>query len=229
MVISMGGAMNKRSACYRILVLSVVFSLGAAIPWGSFAQTSKGIELYNSWQYLDAEKVFREALKANPSDFPARYYLGLSLLLQEKYSEALDSFLKVQQGLARADQITRPTVPNGYQIEIALARARLGLKQYPEAWKDLESARMENGKDSEVYVYRGVYYLQQEKIKEAIKELDKAISLNGKAAYAYYYAGLAYYRAGNAERTVELLKTFLSLAPYAPEAPKAKELVDKLC
>ncbi len=221
--------MNKRSAGYRILVLSVVFSLGAAVLPQIFAQTNKGIELYNSWQFVEAEKALREALKANPSDFPARYYLGLSILLQEKYGEALDIFLKIKQGLDRAEQRARPAVPDDYQIEVALARARLGVKQYPEAWKNLESARIENGKSSEVYVYRGVYYLQQEKIKEAMKELDKAISLDAKNAYAYYYMGLAYFRSGNPEKAVEMLKTFLNLAPYAPEAPKAKELVDKLC
>ena len=110
-----------------------------------------------------------------------------------------------------------------------MARARLGLKQYDEAWKNLESARIENGKSSDVYVYRGVYYYQQEKLPEAIKELEKAISLDKKNPYAYYYEGLSYYKMSVPDKAVSALKMFLQLYPNAPEAAKAKEIVDKLC
>jgi tetratricopeptide (TPR) repeat protein len=41
-------------------------------------------------------------------------------------------------------------------------------------------------------MYRGVYYLQQEKLPEAIKELEKAMNLDEQNAYAHYYAGHAY-------------------------------------
>jgi tetratricopeptide (TPR) repeat protein len=210
-------------------MLSVVFSWATVIPHGSFAQTKKGIELYNSWQYKEAEKVLRAALKADPSDTLTNYYLGLSVLVQENYKEALEIFLKVKQSQDRADQWTRPPVPNEYQTQMGLARARIGLHQYAEAWKNLESARIEDGRSSEVFTYRGLYYLQQEKYPEAIKELEKAISLDNKNPYAFYYAGLAYYGSGNPQKAVDALKTFLSLAPDAPEAAKAKELHDKLC
>jgi tetratricopeptide (TPR) repeat protein len=221
--------MNKRRAYCCILVLSVVFSLAAVVPRQALAQTKKGIELYDSWQYREAESVLREALKADPSDVAARYYLGLCMLLQEKYGDALDVFLKVKQSQDRADQRTRPSVPNEYQIQLALARARLGLKQYADAWKNLESARIKDGNSSDVYVYRGVFYLQQEKNPEAIKELQKAIRLDEKNGYAYYYEGLAYFHSGQADKAVSALKTFLQLAPYAPEAAKAKKIIDQLC
>jgi len=221
--------MTARKAYRRILVLSVVFSLMAVIPQWSLAQTNRGIELYNSWQFKEAENVLRTAVKADPSDTLANYYLGLSVIVQENYREGLEIFLKVKQSQDRADQRTRPPVPSEYQTQMGLARARIGLKQYADAWKNLESARIEDGRSSEVFTYRGVYYLEQEKFKEAIKELEKAISLDKKNPYAFYYAGLAYYRSGNPQKAVDALKTFLSLAPDAPEAPKAKELVDKLC
>jgi len=221
--------MNRRRAGFRILVLSFVLSLMAVIPQQVFPQTKKGIDLYTSGQFREAEMVLREALKADPSDTPANYYFGLSMLMQEKYNDALQVFLKVKQSQDRADQWTRPAVPSEYQIQLALARARLALNQYPEAWKNLESARIEDNRSSDVYVYRGVYYDQQEKHQEAIAELEKAISLDPQNAYAHYYAGLAYYHAGQAEKAVNALKTFLKLDPDAPEAPKAKRLIDQLC
>jgi tetratricopeptide (TPR) repeat protein len=221
--------MNKNKQCHKILALFLFLSLVAVIPRQIFAQVEKGIELYNSSKYQEAEKVLREALKAAPRNAQANYYLGLSVLQQQKYGDALDIFLKVKDDQDKAEQMARSPIPNEYQIQMALARARLGLKQYSEAWKNLESAGIEEPSSSEVYEYRGVYYLNQEKNQEAIKELEKAISLDAQNAYAYYYVGLAYYRSGNGEKAVEALKIFLKLAPYAPEVAEAKSIIDKLC
>ena len=73
-------------------------------------------------------------------------------------------------------------------------------------------------------MYRGVYYLRQEKHEEAVKDLEKAISLDKNNAYAYYYAGLAYYAMGNGKKAAEDLGTFIQMAPNAPEVEKAKEI-----
>lgn len=221
--------MIKQPAFCIILVLSVVFSMMAVMTQPIFAQTNKGIELYNSWEFQQAEQVFREALKSDPKDVQASYYLGLSILMQEKYGEALEVFLKVKDAQDKASQASRSAVPDEHQIQIALAQARLGLKQYDEAWKNLEFAKKEHADSVDTHVYRGVYYLYKEDVKKAIKELDKAISLDEHNAYAHYYAGHAYLRSGNPAKAVEMLKIFLQLAPDAPEAVKAKALIDALC
>lgn len=204
--------------------LSFVFLWMAVMPGPVFAQTEKGIELYHSWQYQEAEKVLRDALQANPQDDQASYYLGLSILLEQKYSEALDIFLKLED-----ERRSQTTVPDRFQIQIALARAHLGLKEYPEAWKNLEAAKKDNAYSPDVYVYRGVYYLQQNKEKKAIKELEMAIGLDEENAYAHYYAGHAYLRSGNPARAVDMFKAFIQLAPQAPEAAKANALIAALC
>jgi tetratricopeptide (TPR) repeat protein len=221
--------MNKRWKCFDLLVSTILFSLMLTLSPQVIAQTDKGIELFNSGKYHNAEGALREALKSNPSDATANYYLGLSVLLQNRYKEAFDIFSKVKDAQSKADQRSRSSVPSAFQIQIALARAQLGLKQYDEAWKHLESARTQNPSSSEVYLYRGIYYLQQEKTSEAINELEKAISLDAKNAYAYYFAGVANYRGGHSERAVELLKIFLKLKPDAPEATDAKWIIDQLC
>jgi tetratricopeptide (TPR) repeat protein len=218
--------MNKSKAFLGILV---VCSLVVVVSQSVFGQMKKGSELYSIGEFQKAEKVFREVLKANPSDLQANYYLGLSVLFQDKHNEALDIFLKVKQSRDKVDQRTRPAFPNECQIQIALARTRLELKQYDEAWKNLESARKEDANASDVYVYRGAYYLERDKNKEALKELEKAISLDAKNAYAFYYQGLAYQRTGEAEKAVHALKTFIELAPFAPEYDKAKGIITSLC
>jgi tetratricopeptide (TPR) repeat protein len=193
-----------------------------------FGQVDKGVGLLNSGEYDRAESVLRKAMKSEPNT-TTQYYLGMSLLLQEKYGAALTVFNAAKSERAKASQSSRPAVPSEYQISIALARAYLGLKQYDRAWSNLESARIEDANSSEAFMYRGVYFLQQKKFKEAIADLDKAISLDPKNAYAYYYIGDAYFDTGKPDKTVEAFKMFLQLAPDAPEAPKVRARVTALC
>jgi tetratricopeptide (TPR) repeat protein len=210
-----------------MLVVSAVISLIAALPLQSFAQAERGIELYNSGNFEEAEKALRQVLiKANSAITPANYYLGLSILGQKRYEEALDIFLEVKKSQDKTDQQVRPAVPSEYQIQLALGRARLGLGQFDEAWRNLEAARTEDGSASDVYVYRGVFYLEQKKYDKAIESLEKAISLDDQNAYAYYYAGMAYYRSGNGKKAAEDLKTFIKLAPDAPEVDQARETIN---
>jgi tetratricopeptide (TPR) repeat protein len=221
--------MNKKTTFCFILVIAVVLSVVVIATQPLRAQASKGIELYNSWQFQEAEKVLREGLKSNPRDAQAGYYLGLSVLMQDKHSEALDILLKVKEDQDKADRQSRSPVPDEYQIQLALARARLELKQNEEAWKNLEAAKKVNADAADVYVYRGLYYLNLQNAQKAVKELEKAMNLDGNNAYAHYFAGQAYIRLGNPAKAVEVLKEFLQLAPSAPEAEKAKALVSALC
>lgn len=219
---------KKRGTFCVALAAALALAAAALMPVPVCGQTEKGVELYNSWEYLEAEKVLREAVQKNPQDVKANYYLGLSLLLQQKHGEALDLLLKAKEARVKGGRGPADT-PGECQIEIALARAHLGLQQYREAWKNLEAAGKLDSRNADVYVYRGVYYHQQGKEKDAIKELEKAIRLDDHNVYAHYYAGHVYLRLGNPARAVDMFRTFLTLAPNAPEAPKAKVLIDALC
>lgn len=221
--------MAKRNGFCIMATLAVVFAWIVAAPPEISAQTSKGIELFNAWQFKDAEAALREAAKADPGDIAAGYYLGLAVLLQDKHDEALKILLKAKETFDKSGQQARSGAPDEFQILIALARAHLELKQFPDAWKRLEAAEKIHKDAADVHVYKGFYYLQQENPKQALKELDKAMNLDARNAYAYYYAGHANLRQGQPAKAVELFKEFLQLAPLAPEAVKAKALIDALC
>jgi tetratricopeptide (TPR) repeat protein len=193
------------------------------------AQTSKGIEIYNAWDFKGAEPILRDSVKANAADLEAAYYLGLAVLLQDKHAEALDILLKVKEAMDKTAGQGKSSVPDEYQIQLALARTRLELKQNEEAWKNLEAASKNHADTADIHVFRGVYYLNLEKTNNAIKELEKAMNMDESNAYAHYYAGHAYIRSGNPAKAVEVFKQFIQLAPAAPEIEKAKALVSALC
>ena len=138
-------------------------------------------------------------------------------------------FQKVNADRGKANPQARSSMPDEYQIQIALARTNLGLGKLDDAWKNLKTAGSLNAGLPDAYVYRGAYYIQKNDNKKAIDELERAISLDEKNVYAHYYAGHAYLRSGNPARAVEMFKIFISLAPGAPEVPKAQALVDALC
>ena len=221
--------MNRSITLCKILAFSAVVLLISGISLQVLAQTEKGIELYNSWEFNKAEEALRAVLKNHPDDVQAGYYLGLSLLMQEKYQEALNAFQNVKAPVEKATSSGEAGIPDKGQMEIALTRTYLGLKKYPEVWECLEAAEKANANPADIHTFRGAYYLERNDVDNAAKELEKAIELDSLNAYAYYYAGYAHLRLGNPARAVDMFEMFLRLAPYAPEAGKAKFLIDSLC
>lgn len=62
-----------------------------------YAQTEKGIELFNAYEFSKAEQVLRDNLKSDPGNIEAGYYLGLSLYMQKKYEDALNVFKGIKE------------------------------------------------------------------------------------------------------------------------------------
>jgi superkiller protein 3 len=207
----------------------MVLCLSVSMPKQAFAQADEGIKLYNAGDYVKAESKLRMQLMAQPGNTEARYYLGLSLLYQGKFAEALKELKTVKSEHEKSGQRSATAVPSAYQIDLALAKSHLGLGQFEEAWPELESARMEDPESSDVYLYSGIYYYKQKKYPQAIEALEKSISLDPQNAYAYYYVGMAYHETENVQKMLDSLKMFLQLAPDSPEAPEVKKLHDAFC
>ena len=221
--------MDESTKLCKILVLSFVVMLIGGISLQVMAQTEKGIELFNSWEYENAEKTLQKALINEPTDVQARYYLGLSMLMQGKYQEALDILQKAKTSVDEAAASGKTGFPNKGQMEIALAQSYLGLKRIPEMLESLEAAEKAKANPVDILTFRGAYYLEENRVEEAAQVLEKAIELDSQNAYTYYYAGFAHLRQGNPAKAVQLFQMFLKLSPYAPEAEKTRFLVDSLC
>lgn len=199
-------------------VLTVILFFQASL----YAQTEKGIELFNAYEFGKAEQLFRDLLKSDPGNTEAGYYLGLSLYMQKRYEDALAVFKGIKDA--------KKEIPhNNGRLEIMMTRICLELKKYPEALKSLEDAKAAKADPADIHVCQGGYYLETGDPKKAIAELKEAIKIDPDNAYAYFYAGYAYVRLGLPSDGEKALKKFLELAPYAPEAENVKILVDALC
>lgn len=221
--------MDKSTKLHKILMFSVVVMFIGGMSLQIMAQTEKGIALYNSWEYEKAEEALHKVLKEEPADVQAGYYLGLSLLMQGKYQEALDILLKAKASVDEAVASGKTKLPDKGQLEIALTQTYLGLKRIPEVLESLEAAEKVKANPVDIHTFRGAYYLEKNNVKEAAQELEKAIELDSQNPYTYYYTGFAHLRQGNPAKAVQMFQVFLTLSPYAPEAEKTKFLVDSLC
>jgi tetratricopeptide (TPR) repeat protein len=208
----------KENKWLLFIVLTSILFLQVSVS----AQTEKGKEYFNNYEFAKAEQVFRDALKTDPGNSEAGYYLGLSLYMQKRYEDALVVFKGIKDG--------KKEIPNNDgRLEILITRICLELKKYPEALKSLEEAKAAKADEADIHVYQGAYYFETNEPQKALKELEEAIKINPENAYAYYYAGFAYVRLGHPADAEKALKRFLELAPYAPETEKVKMLVDVLC
>ena len=132
--------MNKSTYISRFIVVSVVFALISGISLYAVAATEDGILSYNIGEFHKAEALFREVLKGNADDIQAGYYLGMTLLMEEKFKEALGIFQNLEDNINNKAVIKDTDVPTRGQVEIGLVRSYLGLKQYSDALKSIHAA-----------------------------------------------------------------------------------------
>jgi tetratricopeptide (TPR) repeat protein len=202
----------RRGFLSCFIVASSAFALATAT--GQAADLNAGQRLYRSKDYQGAEKVLREVVTAEPDNLEANYYLGMTLLELEKYSESEPFLQKAADGKPEA--------------RAGLGRAFMMQDKFDEATSQLDAAQKDLPDSSAVYQYRGMILLKQEKYGEAEEQLVKAVELDPKNAYAHYYLGMTDSRLKKTDRMVKEFQLFLQLAPKAPEAAKVKSLLRSL-
>ena len=215
--------MNKSVILKKCLLFAATFILIAGVQHSVMGQTEKGMALFNALEFKGAEDAFRGAVADDPENIEAGYYLGLSLLMQGKYEEASNALEKVKAS-------GKDRIPDKGQLDIALTHIYLELDKFPEALKSLDGAEKAKANPADIHAFRGACYLEKDNdAQKGLEELEKALGMDPENAYAYYYSGYAHVRLGHPAKAVQMLRRFLELAPYAPEAEKAKILIDALC
>jgi len=178
------------------------------------ADLQRGIALYNTQKYAEAEQVLTQAVQAEDGNAQAHEYLGLVYLSVGKLDQASAELL-------RADELS----PSSDSVKIGLARLYIESKQFDKAEEFLKNAQQINGENPDIPLYSGALKVAQRDFQGAISDLNQAIARKSDNAYAHYYAGLAYNALKRPDKMVESFQTFLKLAPNAPEADRVRSLL----
>jgi tetratricopeptide (TPR) repeat protein len=156
----------------------------------------------------EAMREFRRVVDLRETDAQARFYIGLALMRQGKWSDAADAFrLCVAQPGARASALHN----------LAYALERLG--RYDEAQAALDEAMKRGGaKDPRIQTSLGVVALRSGDVIAADAALQVARPLFGTrppTAAWYHYAALTAALLGDLERALGLLTEGIGAHPHA--------------
>jgi tetratricopeptide (TPR) repeat protein len=168
----------------------------------------QAIERYKRADYAAAESDLRKAVDAKADDAKANLYLGLSLLSQEKNSEA-EPFLK------KADQIE------------STGETKAALARYFAEQKDLGQAEsmLADASGPEASYARGLVAFNKKEYESAASEMESFLESHPKHAYAHYYAGMAYNGLRRPDKMLTHLEMFLRLKPNSREARAVRAIL----
>ena len=166
-----------------------------------------GMAFYRTSMFDDALREFEIVLKAKPEDLSARFYVGLILLRQAKWNEAIDAYQEATR---------RDGARAGAFYNLAIALERVG--RYGEALTALQDAtKRGGGSDPRIQTSIGIVSLMMGDVISAERALTGAKPLwNGKPSVAWYhYAALAAALGGDADRAKQLLQEGITHHPHA--------------
>jgi tetratricopeptide (TPR) repeat protein len=200
-------------ALYGLVTAGLVHRVGRnsrmnlqAIPEGKTEEhRNLGIAFYRTGMLDEAMREFRHVLDVNADDGPARFYIGLVLLRQGKWTEAID---------ALQDAAHRPGAKAATFHNLAIALERVG--KYGEALSALQDAsKRGGGKDPRIQTSIGIVSLMTGDLQAADRGLAAARPLwDKKPAVAWFhYASLTAALLGDLPRAQTLLQEGLAAHP----------------
>ena len=188
---------------------------------GASTFVERGWSLIAAGDYGAAEAALAKALELSPGEPQAESLLGWSMMLNEKYDDALLAFQKV---LMREPANALARVNLGY---VCLRKGLLG-----EAVEHLSRAiRLDNDRRATMYAnfYLGLVYVERGMLDEAQAFFKKAISLGPNLLQAQFELGRAYWRAGRRDDALAAWRAGRAankLNPWGKRCGEALETVE---
>jgi predicted O-linked N-acetylglucosamine transferase (SPINDLY family) len=205
------------------------------------ALCNQALELHRRGALDDAERLYRQALAADPSAFAPRHYLGVLKLQQGHTGEALELIagaLKIQPDSAEArinygnalklvgrnedalEQFARVqmqySAPASAPYNRAILLAALG--RLDEALAGYDEAITIRPDFFEALYERALLLLHMERLEEALAALERTLVLRPRDAETLNSRGVALHGLGRFEEALSSIEQALVLAPNSAEA-----------
>jgi tetratricopeptide (TPR) repeat protein len=167
-----------------------------------------GVAFYKTGMLDEAMREFRRVTELRDADAQARFFIGLALMRQGKWSAAVDAFHTC---------CAQPGAQAASFHNLACALERLG--RYDEAQQALDDAMRRGGaKDARMQTSLGVVALRSGDVASADGALQLARPLFANkppTAAWFHYSALTAALLGDLERALELLTEAVGLHPHA--------------
>jgi len=173
------------------------------------------INLYQSQNFILAEQKATIILKNNPKIAFLYNLLGLILVGQTKYSDAIKCY---QKGIE--------IEPNNAMIYNNLGSVYKSKKNYTLAENYYNQSIKLDNKISETHNNIGNLYIELNKFDDAINSFKKAININSKFYIAYYNLGILHKSLGNLKESKKYFKETIDKKPDFYSAHRAYSQVN---
>jgi tetratricopeptide (TPR) repeat protein len=185
---------------------------------GASTFIEKGWHRISAGEYAEADTFLKKALELSPGDAQAESLLGWSLMLQDRYDDALVSFQRV---LVREPMNALARVNLGY---ICLKKRIFG-----EAIEHLSRAiRLDNDKKATLYAhfYLGLVYLEREMFEDAQTFFQKTVALGPNLIEAYFELGRAYWFNSQRHEATSTWQAGFSANKFNPWGKRCAEAIE---
>jgi tetratricopeptide (TPR) repeat protein len=211
---------NHYLAAYDADAASKALS-GLSADTSGWVGTANGRVLTLEKQYEAATKQLRQAADIDPANPAPVLFLGDAFAYAEKPAQASDAWAQTETR-ARALLAANENDADGLYF---LGAAQQRQKRFAEALNTLERAKALRPGDPMIDLEIGVTHVYLQNWQQAFDRLSAAIDKNPGTAYAYYYRGLAAGKVNKKDILYNDLDRFVKMAPDAPEATNAKQLL----
>ena len=208
------GEFDVGKALYGLLTAGFMHRVGKSAPAEPTISDARvdehrnlGIAFYKTGMLEEGMREFRRVIDLRPEDGAAKFFMGLVLMRQNKWPEAMASFQEASE---------QPGAKAAVYHNLAYALERLG--RYNEAQAALEEVRKRGGTDARTQLSLGVLALRLGDVAKANETLTASRPLWGKkppSAAWFHYTSLAAALAGEVDRGIELLQEGINLHPHA--------------
>ncbi len=201
----------KRLTITAALIAAVCLSSGCGKGKASTKNIDAGYAASATSDFRGAETSFQSAIDAGEDAVQAYRGLGIALMGQARYSEAVEAF---NNSLAATDNKMPETVKDVLQYKVS---CQYRLKDYEGTIKTAEELIDLDDKLVVAYYYRGAAYLNLGSMDEAKANFDYAVSLKPDDYRLYLDIYSVYEEAKLSGVGDEYLQTALGIAPKTTE------------
>ncbi len=183
---------------------------------------NQGVTFYNGGQYAEAVKAFEVVLEVDSEQPSVWANVGNCHTKLGQYDKALVAY---DRAIA-----LEPENAAHYQNKGSVYAANGEAEKAREYYEKAASMSTElSPADAAVNYYNmGVTYINGGQSEEAAEALKKAVELDPNHAEAHYQLGITLISLNDMEGAMDHLRTYLVLAPTAPNAEVAKALIEQL-
>jgi protein O-GlcNAc transferase len=166
----------------------------------------QGVAAHRAGRLDQAEKLYRQVLRADAASFPALHMLGFLKAQQGQYDDAITLLNKA----VRKNPADAPALAH-------YAHALMAAQKFSEALAGYDRLLAMQPVSFEAHYNRGVILSQQRKYEDALAALDQALTLQPHAAAVHFNRGVVLAELERHREALESYDRVLALEPgYAP-------------